>query len=1338
MPVPSISFPLETLIHRLEREGFVIGVDTHLRIQTVLRTLGKDFTEDPQSVKYILAPVIAHSPEGQQHFFEIFDEYYQQIVQPAIDQRLFRIKITKREKMPDPDPEVLKHTSQWRWLIPFIAVVILGGTALGLLLVQNLQSNTLELEPVFEIQKQDGTMVEEGDTVFVGERLRLYNRTLEVAERKLDRLGRPDELNAISFRWDFGNGSADETFNNPRLIYSEEGYFPITLTVRDSTETPPVVLRTTQSIHVVCKDKPHLLAFNIEPARPVIGEDVRIRVQTYPENLELKWGKNRTFEGSFEKEFTTFFTEEGQHTIRITGELGSDAIPGSCALLDTSFTVNIISENQPVFLEIQMLESDEGGIRKVKFSYLFTLLPTLLLMLLVFLTDYFLAKRRRGQLLADQKKQFQLKKGGPFTITLPQKDHLLSPNKRLYSLAKTLRQRMEGENSQLDISKTIKETACALGMPQFCYLTSSKASEYLILIEQSHPESHLTKLFDRLANMLKGEDVVLEIFYFDQDLRICWNEDFPDGITLVQLRQRFSRHRMLIYSDGHHMIDPFASQIADWVPESMNIWKARMVLITPVTVVDWGYKERLLSEYMSIVPADIRCQQLLVDKLIAQQNYTFEEEKKAFLQEYPETDESLTEYDFNQAEDLRIYLNDSLYEWVAATMVYPLPDWQVTLAIGRALSDRPNAPFLLTYSNLLRIARIPWMQTGLRPAPLRLEMLDSLGQAAEYISRKTVLGLLDQVRVNEDSLAAHKLNIQRISNRFLTAPGDEEIAKKMYYLWQEEKLADQALVNRMSKPAATMNGSTAIDYLGSRFHGVNVLKSMARAMMIAVIIGIATFFLHRNYDLSPQLKKWDQEWNLNTMGLTRYVEVPDSAVYLNNIAVEAYQNGRWLMARKRLMHALVYRHQQLHENNSSTLRWVWGNDLTYNISLDLSYSAFDRPADIKTARAFDQEMQKIFSTDNSWLVVNPKPDSYQQGEMDAYPDVGVLAFHLLLKDYPVAGMNLLRVLNYNPAVEAFNHLRYEDAWQDFYLTELLANENDESLRLEGINGMGLCRFYEGRINEAQDALSNIEELSPDFFEEKLPPHLRSVLAIYVRDSIQEVVRQDSLLAEAREDSIRREEQGSTNIEIDIQRLRAKLDSLDLFEKRLREQLAYATYLRDSLKIKMETLQKQDAGVKSRTSSQQRLVYQLRDTLKHYEYRSFAPIERRLLTNRNFYGREVAYLYDRYEKVSKTSKVPIFQKGDQSLSPELRDIQNRILKAVNDERTKLRARLQSAELELKRLQANSSGDGGTNPELQNVSKSYQAALNRISTITNQLKKLEEEKNLLMKSMPAAAN
>ena len=1335
MSMPSISFPLDTLIQRLEREGFVIGIDTHLKIQTVLRALGQDFTEDPQSVKYILAPVIAHSQEGQQHFFKVFDEYYIQIVQPAIQQHLSKEKILHQSELPEIDAGVKKHTSMWRWLIPFSAVVILGGIALGLLLVSNLGTTGLELEPVFEIQRGDGSVLQEGDTVYVGEELKFQNRTLEIAERKLQRLGRPDELTAISFSWDFGNGLAEETFNNPRLAFEEEGYFPVTLTVTDSTDSPPTVLPTTQSVRVVCRSKPRLLSFNVEPTKPLVGDSVIISVRTEPEGLKLRWGRNQTPQGSFDNEINTFFTEEGQYTLRILGELGDGASLGSCALLDTSITINIISGDQPVFLDTWQLQQDTSGATEVKFSWLATLLPTLLLMALVFVADYIFGKRRREKLMADQKKNFRLKNGGPFMLSLPDRSHLLSPNHRLFSLAKIMRQRREGEKTQLDIPKTIKETARALGMPQFRYLTTSKASEYLILIDQHHPESHLSKLFHRLAELLKSEDVVLEIFFFDQDHRVCWNDDFPEGITLAQLKQRFARHRLLIYADGHHMIDPFVSQMADWVPESMNIWKTRMVLVTPVTVADWGYRERLLSEFMTIIPADIRCQSLLVERLIAQQNTPFEEQKKALLQEYPETDETLTNYDFNQAEDLRIYLNDSLFEWVSATMVYPVSNWQVSLAIGRALSDRPGAPFLLTYSNLLRISRIPWMQTGLRPAQLRLDLLDSLSPAAEYIGRKTVLALLDGVQVNADSLAAHKLNIQRISNRFFTAPGDEEIAKKMYYLWQDDKLADQAVVNRMSKPAASMNGSTAVDYLSSRFQGINWLKTTARSMLAAVIIGIATFFLHKNYDRSAQLKRWDARWNLHDVGMTQYENVVDSAVHLNSIGVEAYENGQWLKARKAFMHALVYRHRQLFKNNVSSLRWSWEDGQRYSLTVDFSYSKFARPRDINSAREFDREIQNVFSADNSYLRLRPETNRYPLGEAENYPDVGMLAFHMLLNDYPTAGMNLLKVMEFNPGSEVFNQLKYEDAYHDFYLTQLLANKIDQPLQLAGMHGMGLCRFYEGKIKEAQDVQQKIEELAPDYFEENQPPHLRSLLTGYIQDSIQEAVRQDSLLAEAREDSIRQEQDVLDDER--IKDIRNKLEELDRQVKQLQEQLAYAIYVRDSLKGRIDRITNQSTLMNRDIRRQQLQINRLRDSVKIYDPTSFERIRQRLEKQPDIYGSGVARLYTRYKKLAYSRKTLPFQKGAPT-DPEMKKIEAEIVDIVRKENARLRRLLLNENKKLQEMEYKMKSDSSdSNQELQSMTKSYNDALNRIKLINKRLEEIRKEQQVLSKSLPAAA-
>jgi hypothetical protein len=68
------NLPFSEFLTYLTRQGFIIGVDHHIRLQTVLNTLGQ--TCPPGELKYILCPLFATNAKQQQQFYRAFDTYF--------------------------------------------------------------------------------------------------------------------------------------------------------------------------------------------------------------------------------------------------------------------------------------------------------------------------------------------------------------------------------------------------------------------------------------------------------------------------------------------------------------------------------------------------------------------------------------------------------------------------------------------------------------------------------------------------------------------------------------------------------------------------------------------------------------------------------------------------------------------------------------------------------------------------------------------------------------------------------------------------------------------------------------------------------------------------------------------------------------------------------------------------------------------------------------------------------------------------------------------------------------------------------------------------------------
>lgn len=1107
-------FPLETLLIRLEREGFSFGIDERLRMQEVLNTLGKEYIHQPQNLKHILAPVLINNQDEAQKFNWIFDEYYKKFIQPFVENQLEGKEIGIYDSSSlKVDPEVRRHVSFWGRRFPMIAGLVLGGIALVLFLFIELLLPYLEVSPEFKIynlQEEGAEVLHEG-TVHIGDTLLFQNTStsIEFLENNFDfffsMLGRKKAV----FTWEMADDSTSGVGNySYKYAFQEEGLFLIRHGISKETNVDTEIRRDTSSEHalrVVCRHKPKVKRFILDPEIPKEGETISFQAEI--EGLDSAYTLLWFLDGEEVVGNSYSFEKAGYYPLNLS-VFPNPLSQTPCSSSDTTFYVQVIQDEKPTLMEAMPMRKDPNGgkIYTYSFTYLASILPILFLFSLIFLTDRFRLKRRIKSILKKSNLNFLQNRAEPLQLPWPNIDYLLSANASLYSLAKLLRQRRSGEKKKLDIQRTIKATALSLGMLDFKYLTHDKASEYLVLIDKKHPQDHLARLFDRLVAMLKEEDVVLSCFYFDSDIRVCWNTDFPEGISFARLRQRFAHHRLLIYSDGYHMVDPYESTLKDWVPDTLAIWKKRAAIITPIPPKDWGYKERLLFPYFHPITADLSGQEELVSFFTSEKKPNFADYKGAALEQYEYGEESLLDYDFEQVEDLRIYLNDSLFEYLAATMVYPLPTWEMTLAIGRALSARPNSEYVLHYEELLRLSRIPWMQNGLLSPRLRKDLLATLSRETEHIARLAVLEILAQVEVRENSYAAKKLEIQKISNRFLTDPGDEEIARKMYALWKNEQLPDSTLVERMKKPLVQLEGDTAIQYLRTRFERITPSRSLFKAMAMAVLVMLGSLYVHDSWDKKEILETYSQDYKLDALGLTSKVEQLDSAVFYNNKGIEAFKNGQMLKARINFYNAIQFRHYQNQKEKNPDIQFAshknnpfWEVELSTGQEPELKLRSFSVAMDegfhhldsLKNIEAFDNALLNSFIDKRRIQIDGQAVDTISFKDFQQFnAEPGMLTPYLFVKDYPIAGRNLLTLTIYNEGVTAFNELQFDSAAIHFardarLLTGALIEVDTALLNplyLKVLHGAGLSYYYAGKVELARSYLDSILLKSPDFFK----------------------------------------------------------------------------------------------------------------------------------------------------------------------------------------------------------------------------------------------------------------
>ena len=126
------AFPFGDFLDILKQQGFSIGIDHYLRLQTVLNLLGPDC--GPADLKRILCPIFAVNDKQQQLFRKAFDGYFRfwprlhlkkikRPDRPGSQTRATKSpKVGKSRPLPDAGPTFLPVSlSAWHlWLCCFL------------------------------------------------------------------------------------------------------------------------------------------------------------------------------------------------------------------------------------------------------------------------------------------------------------------------------------------------------------------------------------------------------------------------------------------------------------------------------------------------------------------------------------------------------------------------------------------------------------------------------------------------------------------------------------------------------------------------------------------------------------------------------------------------------------------------------------------------------------------------------------------------------------------------------------------------------------------------------------------------------------------------------------------------------------------------------------------------------------------------------------------------------------------------------------------------------------------------------------------------------------------
>jgi hypothetical protein len=315
----------------------------------------------------------------------------------------------------------------------------------------------------------------------------------------------------------------------------------------------------------------------------------------------------------------------------------------------------------------------------------------------------------------------------------------------LYRAAQALRRRRPVGTGGLDVAGTVAATASRAGLYRPVPARRHVVPEYLILVDRASYRDHQARWVGELVDRLVEDDLLIARYSFDGDPRACHARPGAGPQTLRDLAARHPGHRLILFTDGSGLIDPVTGTVAAWA-DQLDYWPER-ALLTPVARDRWGDREQALARGgVLLLPATEDGLMALADRLSVRAATPLpppwpsppfpelvRERPRRWLERRAPGPLVLDEL----LGQLRRYLGEDGYSWLAACAVYPVLHWDVTLYIGHSL-ETAQGQKLLDPARLVALVRLPWFRYGAMPDWLRSRLVTDLTPGQDRATRAAI------------------------------------------------------------------------------------------------------------------------------------------------------------------------------------------------------------------------------------------------------------------------------------------------------------------------------------------------------------------------------------------------------------------------------------------------------------------------------------------------------------------------------------------------------------------------------------------------------------------------
>jgi len=744
--------PLDSLFAQLRAEGFEINTGTILDIQKVLANLDEDDVADITTLPSLLGPLVCRNKEEQEKFYAICKKYFESVSREIE----FR-------------PPLKRKPKRRKIFLLSLALLLVAAVAVYLFV-------QFKHVPSARIQVTNSA----------------NNSEYVVNDTITFKVGWADSAdnNRFNYAWTIG----DSTYHQQVVekIFSKAGTYTQKLAITYKNGTG--FSGTNGEITINCEPKPSLEIVKEQSAssNQKIYRAAITNPAPTPGQYSYLWFVNSKFV-SGQKDYYSDYSSDSSYTIQLIVRFDSSvhcsADSLTASLTETPEIAMVVAGTNPLQIS-----------RSIDTSYLLWIIGGLFIAPSLTSIGFYrslirIRKREKEEKEAEERKKKEQeimrrqadsggeekKYSGPYSIEFASQNDKIFAESGISQLAETLRKRHSSDNYHLNVYKTIRQTIKSGGFPSLQFTPKTQPTDFLILLDNEHPDGHLTKLFSWVIGKLKKEEVQFTAYSFYKEPMLLNNQSLSHHLLpLDKIARLYPESIVLIFSAANGFFESYRPHVKDWIKQKFRNWETKLI-ITPVTKNDWGSKELSLYEAgFTVVPADINAHQVITDEI----NYMIDKQKlkkKIVPGAY-----AARQHNFNRWNQLENYLDKAsaeiqktnnnfpgaqlLKNWVCALGVYPHINWNITLAIGKALEEKYCKPGqLVNYTNLLVLSRIVWMNDGQVSDALKKQMLVHLDKESEAVARAAVATALSEIEpsINADSLVNDEFIYLKTTNRFL-------------------------------------------------------------------------------------------------------------------------------------------------------------------------------------------------------------------------------------------------------------------------------------------------------------------------------------------------------------------------------------------------------------------------------------------------------------------------------------------------------------------------------------------------------------------------------------------